>query len=121
MFFVAVLVWRVCFAVFVTGLRAISDFIMIVITYCCSFCCSVAVVFVLREVLRLGHCAESLDATMLRANVPAAYGTCAESHDVLMSNAERYLFGRCKIHSQTPCCLWYALHVAHRRPDHDVE
>ena len=33
LFFVAVLVLRVCFAVFVTGLRAISDFIMILITY----------------------------------------------------------------------------------------
>ena len=45
--------------------------------------------FVLDTVLRA-----LMPLRMLRANVPAAYGTCAESHDVLMSNAERYRFGR---------------------------
>ena len=50
LFFVAVHVFCVCFAVLVTGLRAISDLIMILAASDMVF---VAVVFVLREVLRL--------------------------------------------------------------------
>ena len=49
---VAVLALGVCFAVMITGLRAIPDSIMIMMIAAVAVVC-VAVVFVLREVVRL--------------------------------------------------------------------